>query len=305
MRGSTLTYFDEDGDKKSATLDFYFPEKLEEEAGYIRALRDSLEEAGRQFALVMPPRTVDVASSAFRYPADHSEALLADVSRLFADCNYVDLAGDMKARYDAGEYVYYKTDHHWTTLGAYYAYCAIMEQYGLEPYPLESFTREQVSDAFYGTTYSKGGFKFIAPDEMEFFHHDTLTPDLFKTTVYNGKLEVTFESEAFYDRSFLTKKDKYSAFLSGTNTLTTVERTDGVERPKMILIKDSFANSLAPFLALHFDLEIVNMNDYLTARSHIAENAADAEYVLVVYNLDNLLAAPKFNSIKGLANYLK
>ena len=73
----------------------------------------------------------------------------------------------------------------------------------------------------------------------------------------------------------------------------------------MILIKDSFANSLAPFLALHFDLEIVNMNDYLTARSHIAENAADAEYVLVVYNLDNLLAAPKFNSIKGLANYLK
>lgn len=130
MRGSTLTYFDEDGDKKSATVDFYFPEKLEEEAGYIRALRDSLEEAGRQFALVMPPRTVDVASSAFRYPADHSEALLADVSRLFADCNYVDLAGDMKARYDAGEYVYYKTDHHWTTLGAYYAYCAIMEQYG-------------------------------------------------------------------------------------------------------------------------------------------------------------------------------
>lgn len=129
VRGSTLTYFDEDGDKKSATLDFYFPEKLEEEAGYIRALRDSLEEAGRQFALVMPPRTVDVASSAFRYPADHSEALLADVSRLFADCNYVDLAGDMKARYDAGEYVYYKTDHHWTTLGAYYAYCAIMEQY--------------------------------------------------------------------------------------------------------------------------------------------------------------------------------
>ena len=211
----------------------------------------------------------------------------------------------MKARYDAGEYVYYKTDHHWTTLGAYYAYCAIMEQYGLEPYPLESFTREQVSDAFYGTTYSKGGFKFIAPDEMKFFHHDTLTPDLFKTTVYNGKLEVAFESEAFYDRSFLTKKDKYSAFLSGTNTLTTVERTDGVERPKMILIKDSFANSLAPFLALHFDLEIVNMNDYLTARSHIAENAADAEYVLVVYNLDNLLAAPKFNSIKGLANYLK
>ena len=42
---------------------------------------------------------------------------------------------------------------------------------------------------------------------MEFFHHDTLTPDLFKTTVSNGKLEVTFESEAFYDRSFLTKKD--------------------------------------------------------------------------------------------------
>ena len=114
----------------------------------------------------------------------YKRQLLKDVSRLFSDCNFVDLAGEMKTRFDAGEYVYYKTDHHWTTLGAYYAYCAVMEQYGLEPYPLESFTREQVSDSFYGTTYSKGGFKFIAPDPIEYFHHNELTPDQFKTTVY-------------------------------------------------------------------------------------------------------------------------
>ena len=74
----------------------------------------------------------------------------------------------------------------------------------------------------------------------------------------------------------------------------------------MLIYKDSFANSLAPFLALHFDLVIVNMDDYITIqRSYVAENAADAEYVLVIYNLDNLLSAPKFNTIKGLANYLK
>lgn len=310
VRGSTLTYFDEDGQKQTATVDFYFPDELEEQSGYIRELKDSLTAAGRQFALVMPPRTVDVASSAFRYPADHSEALLKDVSRLFSDCNFVDLAGEMKTRFDAGEYVYYKTDHHWTTLGAYYAYCAVMEQYGLEPYPLESFTREQVSDSFYGTTYSKGGFKFIAPDPIEYFHHNELTPDQFKTTVYKwndkGELYAYFETEAFYDNSFLTQKDKYSAFLSGTNPLTVIERKDGVERPKMLIYKDSFANSLAPFLALHFDLVIVNMDDYITIqRSYVAENAADAEYVLVIYNLDNLLSAPKFNTIKGLANYLK
>ena len=185
-----------------------------------------------------------------------------------------------------------------------------MEQYGLEPYPLESFTREQVSDSFYGTTYSKGGFKFIAPDSIEYFHHNELTPDQFKTTVYKwndkGELYAYFETEAFYDNSFLTQKDKYSAFLSGTNPLTVIERKDGVERPKMLIYKDSFANSLAPFLALHFDLVIVNMDDYITIqRSYVAENAADAEYVLVIYNLDNLLSAPKFNTIKGLANYLK
>ena len=304
VRGSTLTYFDEDGQKQTATVDYYFPDALEEEAGYIRELKDSLTAAGRQFALVMPPRTVDVASSAFRYP----EALLEDVSRLFADCNYVDLAGEMKARFDNGEYVYYKTDHHWTTLGAYYAYCAVMEQYGLEPYPLESFTREQVSDSFYGTTYSKGGFKFIAPDSIEYFHHNELTPDQFKTTVLGwkeGKIDITLELDGFYDRTFLGQKDQYSSFLSGTNTLTVIERKDNAERPKMIILKDSFANSIAPFLALHFDLVIVNLADYSDTRTYIAENAADAEYVLVIYNLDNLLSAPKFNTIKGLANYLK
>ena len=63
-------------------------------------------------------------------------------------------------------------------------------------------------------------------------------------------------------------------------------RKDGVERPKMLIYKDSFANSLAPFLALHFDLVIVNMDDYISIqRSYVAENAADAEYVLSLIHI--------------------
>ena len=100
----------------------------------------------------------------------------------------------MKERYDNGEYVYYKTDHHWTSLGAYYCYRAIMEHFGLEPYPLESFERETVSDAFYGTTHSKGGFKFVEPDTIEFFSLESIPAeklyhdDIRQGQKYNGQL---------------------------------------------------------------------------------------------------------------------
>lgn len=72
----------------------------------------------------------------------------------------------------------------------------------------------------------------------------------------------------------------------------------------MLILKDSFTNSLVPFLALHFDLELVTLDDYSQVRAMIAERAGDADYVIVQYNVDNLLSAPKFESVSNLGKWL-
>ncbi len=286
-------------------VDKFLPASLESEAQYIARLSDSLSEKDISFALLMPPRTIDVAASAFSYPSENSQALMSEISRIFGAGEYfIDIAPEMKERYDNGEYVYYKTDHHWTSLGAYYCYRAIMEHFGLEPYPLESFERETVSDAFYGTTHSKGGFKFVEPDTIEFFSLESIPAESFTTTIYDKGKNITGSFSGFYDLSYLDRKDKYSAFISGTNAYTTVIADSGEDRPKMLILKDSFTNSLVPFLALHFDLELVTLDDYSQVRAMIAERAGDADYVIVQYNVDNLLSAPKFESVSNLGKWL-
>ncbi|MBQ8249571.1 MAG: hypothetical protein IJY93_06795 [Clostridia bacterium] len=219
------------------------------------------------------------------YPAKEvSDGTFAHVTDGLDGITQIDLLEPLRQRADEGEYVYYRTDHHWTTLGAYYAYVEIMDSYGLEPYPLEYFTPEVVSEEFYGTTWSKAGMKWVSPDTMEFFRFEG--DDAYVTEIVER--ETSFDG--FYDRSYLEKKDKYSAFIGGNSGRVRITAQDGKERETLVLIKDSFGHSLAPFLAMHFDLDILDLR-YYTAQSVsdvIAESGAGK--VLIIYNLDSVLS---------------
>jgi len=161
-----------------------------------------------------------------------------------------------------------------------------MNAYGMEPYPMEHFTRETVSDAFYGTTWSKAGMKWIGPDSMEFFRwegDDTMVTEI----VDNGTT-----MDGMYDLSYLEVKDKYSAFIGGNNGRVRIHPADGsplakTKRETMVLIKDSFGHSLAPFLAAHFDLEIIDLRYYRTSLFDLVTEIKP-ERVLVMYNMDSV-----------------
>ena len=187
------------------------------------------------------------------------------------------------------EYIYYRTDHHWTTLGAYYAYCEIMKSFDMEPYPLEHFTREIVSEEFYGTTWSKAGMKWIKPDEMEYFRWDGDT-DMVTEITDTGRM-----IDGMYDLERLGVKDKYSSFIGGNNGYVKIYPKEGTalaaeKREKLILIKDSFGHSVAPFLAEHFDLEILDLRYYkLQVIDFVAES--DADKLLVLVNADSLVTS--------------
>ncbi len=221
------------------------------------------------------------------YPSKElSDKLFDRVDQGLQDIPRVELLAPLRARADAGEYVYYRTDHHWTTLGAYYAYAEIMRSYGMEPHLMEYFSIERVSDAFYGTTWSKAGMKWIRPDSMEFFRWDG--DDTVITEIADNGRTLS----GMYDRSYLSLKDKYSAFIGGNNGRVRIYPSEGSplatqKRETLVLIKDSFGHSLAPFLAAHFDLEIIDLRYYkLPMLELIAE--VGATKVLVLYNMDSI-----------------
>ena len=253
------------------------------------ALKTFAKTTGTDLRVAIAGRSQDVLTSyaPALYPAEElSDKVFAYVNASLSELDTIELLAPLRARADAGEYVYYRTDHHWTTLGAYYAYAEIMNAYGIEPYPLDHFTVETASDAFYGTTWSKAGMKWIAPDTMEFFRYpgdETLVTEI---TDRDKTLE------GMYDRSYLEVKDKYSAFIGGNNARVRIYPASGSpladpSRETMVLIKDSFGHSLAPFLAAHFDLEIIDLRYYRLSVPALLDEV-DADRILVVYNLDSL-----------------
>lgn len=196
----------------------------------------------------------------------------------------VDLYSPLTNAAGNGDYVYYRTDHHITTEGAYLIYLALAEKLEFEPYPREYFTKETVSRDFYGTTWSASATAGIAPDEIILWR----SADDEEYTVHIIDNDTSIEG--FYDLSHLEGKDKYSIFLSGTNAGVTVTDGDG-DRPRLLIINDSFANSIVPFLALHYDVE---MTDPRFLKSGLYDKIESGGYdeVLLLMNLDTLSSSP-------------
>ncbi|MBS5133841.1 MAG: hypothetical protein KHZ05_00120 [Oscillospiraceae bacterium] len=184
------------------------------------------------------------------------------------------------------EDIYYRTDHHWTSLGAYYGYTALMDALGMEAVPLSNYTKTTVSDSFYGTIFSSSGVRWVRPDCI-----DTYVPaDGITVTshTYDNKGNPVEEERPLYDTSFLSVKDKYSMFLGGNQPLAVV-RTPHTDAPKLLIVRDSYTDSLVPFLTAHFsEIHLVDPRYYkLSVADYIQENGIDE--ALVLYSVSNFV----------------
>ena len=182
------------------------------------------------------------------------------------------------------EGIFYRTDHHWTTLGAYYGYAALMEALGRGeevPEPEAVKARDlPVSNGFQGTLYSQSGIHWLEPDSIEFWVEES---GLTVTSWRDG----TPKEAGLYDYDYLGKKDKYSAFLGGNQPLCVVKNPEG--EGKLLVIRDSYADSLAPFLALHFEeVHLLDPRYYrYSAAKYAEDNGLDA--IAVVYSVPNFI----------------
>ena len=235
---------------------------------------------------LIPPRTVDVADGAFPYDRPYGDGLYDLISEILPEkAGYRELLPDLRAAYERGEYVIYRTDHHWTTLGAYTAYRKIASALGVnEILQLEQWNKTEIPD-FFGTTAARASFPFVSPDVI------TLYDD-------GEKYTLTADGETLdglYDFRRAKSSDKYTVFLGGTHGITTV-KGKGDDRKTLLILKDSFADSLIPFLAHHFDIVALDLKTHSDLTSAVGEYHPDA--VLVVYNAENLITNAAFGNLR-------
>lgn len=178
----------------------------------------------------------------------------------------------------AGEPIYYRTDHHWTTLGAYYGYQEFARAYGLPMKNYLNLERVIVTEDFQGTLHSKVNMPMKAE-----------TIEMFPATL-EKKYTITYDkskkTDSFYTESFLEGKNKYGYFLDDNHGLVEIER-ESFSKKELFIIKDSYANSMIPLLAHHYkkiyvvDLRYFNGNllDFMKECDSTGEMD-----VLVLYN---------------------
>ena len=181
-----------------------------------------------------------------------------------------------------GEPLYYRTDHHWTTRGAYEGYRVFCENMGFEAVPLTEMAAETVTEDFRGTIYSKTGDYSRKGDSITIYTNpaDRLTVSYLDTG------EVT---DSLYNLEYTEKKDKYSLFLDNLHSLIEItNETAGSDR-ELALIKDSYANSMVPFLAHHYKkIYVFDTRYYKQGPSAFIKEHPGITDVLILYNMNTL-----------------
>ena len=162
------------------------------------------------------------------------------------------------------EYLYYYSDHHWTALGCYYAYVEYCKEIGLTPYPLSHFKEEVLTDKFYGTvfSYTKDARTRNLKDTAYGYYPTK------KCTMTNYELDGNVNH---YDDCIVNPAIGYRAFAGGDSKLCVIEVPENDPEDTLLILKDSFANGLIPFLVEHYGKIIMfdprysslSLNDYM------------------------------------------
>lgn len=187
---------------------------------------------------------------------------------------------DVTALLQGREDCFYRTDHHWNSLGAYTVYRHCMESMGRDYAPEDAFTLETVP-GFQGSTYTRSGLWLTPAEELELWHGPSAL------TVTNGETETVHEGVFYRER--LQESDKYTVFLDGNHSIVRIDNPDRKGSGKLLVIRDSYANSLGCFLAESY--ETVVLVDLRYYKKAVSELYAQEEFtdILICYCIGNFM----------------
>ena len=182
------------------------------------------------------------------------------------------------------EYVYFRTDHHWTATGAYYAYEQFCKAKGITPTPISSYTVDEY-DGFLGTFYrdsNQNAAMGANPDKVVAYHPLSTEATLDYGDSENASLT---RGKIIYDESTAPASLKYGAFITGDNAYSVINNPDVTDGSSCIVVKESFGNAFVPFLTDHY--QTIYVLDYRYWKGSISQFAQDkgVQDVLFVNNL--------------------
>ena len=178
--------------------------------------------------------------------------------------------------------LYYHTDHHWTTHGAYVGYQAYCGAAGIEPIPEANFQQTCVTTDFHGTIFSKLHDSTVPGDAITLYEN----PANQLTVSYPDTGEVT---DTLYNRDYLAQKDKYSMFLNNLHPLVEITNETADSDRQLVLIKDSYANSMVPFLVNHYQkIYVFDTRYYRFGPSSFINEHPEVTDVLLLYNMNTI-----------------
>ena len=142
--------------------------------------------------------------------------------------------------------LYYKTDHHWTTLAAFYVFRESAASLGIDGEVGDNFASYTVSNDFNGVLAAKSGVGLSEKETIDIYAPTQGDDDVVVSYVDEGR-----KTASLYDSSKLETRDQYGVFLGGNSSVIDI-RTVSPEKKRLLVLKDSFANCFIPFLAPYY-----------------------------------------------------
>ncbi len=198
-------------------------------------------------------------------------------TQIDSNIKFIDVYEALNA--SSSEYLYYRTDHHWTSRGAYEAYKELCKALEVEAKNEEEFEIKTVTNSFYGSLSSQIASSQGEPDYIEVYFPKK-----------DGEVVVTYvdeqkKSPSLYDSSKLDEKDKYQVFTGGNHPRINIKSMGDPEK-KLLLIKDSYANAMVPFLIFNYgEIEVIDLRYFTDDLDKIIESKKITD-VLFLYNVN-------------------
>lgn len=235
------------------------------------------EVCGEGASLLLAPSPAEILSDKLPEGAPYydGDAMAKMADTVMKQTKYIDVRSTMK-EYAKQNQVYFRTDHHWTALGAYAAYSTYCVENKMEQHTYGYFDVKRISDSFLGSMYSK-----------------ILDPEVTKDDLYAAantpQAEVECDGEkrqGVYDVEQLMKKDKYAYFFGGNYGEVRIKSHVSSEK-KMLVVKDSFANSFVPYLMEDYgEIAMIDLRYYKQSVQKLLQKEK-FDNILILYEMSN------------------
>lgn len=241
---------------------------LQQNADYINSFA---HESGLPTALLLAPTAIAIYPEKLPPGAPNDEQLAAwqlVLEGLGPEVQLIDVWAPLLEHKE--EPIYFRTDHHWTMRGAYYAYAALLRQQDKDPVPLNDLNSNIVSRNFFGTHYAKAGWRQLQPDQIE-----VLQPASVPAVTVHYPAENMTRDTLFVD-TYLEQVDQYAYFLGGNHGIVQIKTAVNNGR-SLLVVKDSYAHCFLPFLTAHYEnIHVLDLRYFsLSVRQYAREYGCD------------------------------